>query len=456
MDKNNVGEILDDLLIIPDTNILLYLYKCSFNSNQNIVELLEKVKEKVIIPNRVYKEFLAHKDKEQAKIDRKYDTFTKELKKQINELKTKIKGSISESRKYEFPNCNELETGIGVFLDKAEEAITTYQNSLLAEKQNKSIQIENVDQLIQYWINENKINTEQSIIRLMEIVREGEVRYRYKMPPGYMDEEEKDKDQKNDFESRIRKYGDLFIWKEVLSIAKSEQIAKYLLFLTNDIKEDWWVLKNEQSNREAVRMRDELKKEYVAETGNDKIEFMTLNTFYKMFSDYYQICDIKTTLELDYESYVQEQIKIIHKPQVDMQILDYLEQIDLEDFGINVDGIERTEIQLDEIYIEEIAIHYDDDGETAIYDIKLFATTCPIHISEKLCRNTRWLADIELKAIVSLEIHRDLRNLDESAILFKTFSYEFSIYRDAEEVYSEIEADARAEADDALEEYYNH
>lgn len=82
MEKSEIGTNIDKLVIILDTNILLYLYKCSFNASQNIVELFSKVKEKVVIPSRVYKEYLVHKDEEQAKIDRKYDSFTRDLKKQ--------------------------------------------------------------------------------------------------------------------------------------------------------------------------------------------------------------------------------------------------------------------------------------------------------------------------------------------------------------------------------------
>ena len=93
------------------------------------------------------------------------------------------------------------------------------------------------------------------------------------------------KDSKKDnFEGRIRKYGDLFVWKEIIDIGK-EREGKVIVFLTNDIKEDWWVLKGEQSNKEAVCMREELRKEYIAITGSDKIEFMTLPRFYELFSD---------------------------------------------------------------------------------------------------------------------------------------------------------------------------
>ena len=150
------------------------------------------------------------------------------MKKQVNELKNKINGSISESRKYEFPNCDSLETGIGTFLNKIITAISTYENSLSSEKQNKSVQIANVEQILHYWSSQGKIKSEPTIVQLMEYVKEGEFRFRYKMPPGYKDEEEKDKEAKKDskkdnFEGRIRKYGDLFVWKEIIDIGKERE-----------------------------------------------------------------------------------------------------------------------------------------------------------------------------------------------------------------------------------------
>lgn len=105
------------------------------------------------------------------------------MKKQVNELKGKINGSISESRKYDFPDCDVLETGIGTFLDKIILTIEKYENSLSAEKQNKSVQIANVAQLIRYWNEQGKIKSEPTIVQLMEYIKEGEFRFTVKQHP---------------------------------------------------------------------------------------------------------------------------------------------------------------------------------------------------------------------------------------------------------------------------------
>lgn len=461
MEKSNIPEIIDNLIIIPDTNILLYLYKCSFNSSQNIVELLNKVKDKIVVPYRVYEEYMAHKDNEQAKTDKKYDSFTKNLKSQVQEVNGKMSGSISESRKYGFPNCDQLESRIKTYLEKIGEAISDYAISLSSEKQQKSIQIANVEQLIQLWRTDDKILPKPDILQIMEYVKEGEFRYKYKMPPGYMDEEEKDKQLKKDslkdnFVGRIRKYGDLFVWKAILKIGSESTPETTILFLTNDVKEDWWVLGGEANNKEPVRMRDELLEEFFATTGNNKIEFMTLSKFYELFSDYYEICDIKTRLELDYNSYIQGLVNSKYKEQIEDELWKKTSEVEWEDIDSDFLFIQTPEIDFDEMKIDKIILNYDDDGETAIYDVELSVSTFPIHISKTEYEGSLWIADVELELKLSFQVQRDLRNLDEDGISFRGFSYNVISNRGAWEVYLERESEARAEADDAIENYYNH
>lgn len=457
MEKSDVYGIIDNLVIIPDTNILLYLYKCSFNASKNIVDLLNKMKDKVIIPNRVYEEYISHKDNEQAKIDKKYDTFTKDLESQVDGLKRKIGNSISESRKYEFPDCDVLETGINTWIDKMKNSITAYERSLSSEKQNKSIQITNVEQIIQYWSNQQRIRQKPSIIETLEYIKEGEFRYRYKMPPGYMDEEKDkpSKGEKDTFETRVRKYGDLFVWKEILSIGSNTEANK-VLFITNDVKEDWWILQGEQDNKIPVCMREELKQEYTAATGNDRIEFLTLSKFYELFSDYYKICDIKTTLELEYESYVRGLLYGKYRDEIEAQIAASAKEIEWEDINPDFYNIDTPDIEVYDFYIEGISLHYDDDGETAFYDVIVSSEPFFAEISRREEEQLFWLGDVEIIGNLVIQIQRDLRNLDEDGLSVEDFSYEVLSCRDAWEIMQEREQDARAEMNDTLEDYYRH
>ena len=469
MRKSEVHGIIDNLIIIPDTNILLYLYKCSFNASKNIVDLLNKMKDKVIIPNRVYEEYISHKDNEQAKIDKKYDTFTKNLKSQVDGLKRKVGSSISESRKYEFPDCDTLEKGINIWIEEIKNLITIYERSLSSEKQNKSIQITNVEQIIQYWSNHKRIRQKPSIIEILEYIKEGEFRFRYRMPPGYMDEEEKDKEKEqvknketkqnsiaNGFEARIKKFGDLFIWKEILEIGKNLTGSEKIVFLTNDVKEDWWILKGEQDNKTPVCIREELKQEYVATTGNDKIEFLTLSKFYELFSDYYKICDIKTTLELEYELYVRRLLYGKYRDEIVDKIRASAEEIEWEDINPDFYNIEPPNIEIYDFDIGEISLHYDDDGETAFYDVLISSDPFFVEINGREDEQLFWLGDVEVIGNLTIQIQRDLRNLDEDGLSVEDFSYDILSCRDIWDFLSEREQEASDARADALGEYYRY
>jgi hypothetical protein len=62
------------------------------------------------------------------------------------------------------------------------------------------------------------------------VLSEGPARYQDQMPPGYMDALDK---------PGMRRYGDVFLWFQVLRHAK-EEVRKPIVLVTDDAKEDWW------------------------------------------------------------------------------------------------------------------------------------------------------------------------------------------------------------------------
>jgi hypothetical protein len=61
-----------------------------------------------------------------------------------------------------------------------------------------------------------------------KIEKEGEQRYKDKMPPGFKDEKK-----------TTNKFGDLIIWKDLIHKSKSEK--KPFILIMDDLKEDWWL-----------------------------------------------------------------------------------------------------------------------------------------------------------------------------------------------------------------------
>lgn len=90
---------------------------------------------------------------------------------------------------------------------------------------------------------------------VLEIIKEGELRYRNTIPPGYMDSGDK---------KGTQIYGDLIIWKEVLLYAKDNK--KDIIFVCDDVKEDWYIA---DEKKKLFTPRHELLKEFHDVTGKE-------------------------------------------------------------------------------------------------------------------------------------------------------------------------------------------
>ena len=77
---------------------------------------------------------------------------------------------------------------------------------------------------------EGKVGEEFSVDQLDKIYKEGEDRYKAKIPPGYADAKDKPGNER---------FGDLVIWKEILK--KTEEVETAIVFVTADTKDDWFL-----------------------------------------------------------------------------------------------------------------------------------------------------------------------------------------------------------------------
>jgi len=89
-----------------------------------------------------------------------------------------------------------------------------------------------------------------------EIKTEGKDRYDKKIPPGF-------KDDVSEKQKNGKQYGDLIIWHQMMD--KANAIKKPIIFVSEDVKEDWWLVKD--SNR--IMPLPQLKKEFNDKTGVD-------------------------------------------------------------------------------------------------------------------------------------------------------------------------------------------
>ncbi len=97
--------------------------------------------------------------------------------------------------------------------------------------------------------------------KMLSIIREGNFRYENEIPPGY-----KDKDGKIGFQM----FGDLILWFQIIDYAKEN--SHPIIFVTNDVKEDWWHQEKDSKHKDSPR--HELLYEFKDKT-NQNIWFYT-------------------------------------------------------------------------------------------------------------------------------------------------------------------------------------
>lgn len=107
---------------------------------------------------------------------------------------------------------------------------------------------------------EGKVSEPYSKTVLESIYEEGEKRYQKKFPPGYEDEKTK-KDRTKEYDDVIYKdkFGDLVVWKQIIDKAKEDQ--KTIVFVTDDVKEDWWEIQKGRTIGPRIELLNEFKKE---------------------------------------------------------------------------------------------------------------------------------------------------------------------------------------------------
>lgn len=459
-------EILEeDTTIVFDTNILLELYRVSSKASRDILDILDRVKDKTWIPRQVYKEYYKHKDSEKRKQNNKYKNIITEFKTEIDKMETSIKKKFYRYRKFDFPDINNVESNFGEKINELREIVNNYVNDLEDEiKDNKKLLKE--DNAAKYIIdlhNGSKIGAGFDIVDIIEIIKEGELRYKYDIPPGYEDRGKEDstsKDNKSknkdEDKDKLSKFGDLFVWKELIKFAGEN--ANSILFITNDEKPDWWEIINDR----LIGPRKELVEEFVKCNEDKNIYFLPLKDFYSLTSKYYNVLSFLTELELNAEKYVKDELLKEIDSQVSETISDFVY------FDIDYDNL--IGLPIDEV--EEIFFDYDLKESTfevinnkAIYYIALKVEGC-INLYRVYRESDEddikiEMGDVDLYIDMEIKVSKEIdieNNILKDDMEYKVDSIEVVKYNyiDPDE---RIEMDRQtAEADmmDALEENYRY
>ncbi|VVN16715.1 hypothetical protein PS662_04136 [Pseudomonas fluorescens] len=226
-----------DALFVLDTNVLLNLYRLPTLARDELIGVLELLKDRLWIPHQVGLEFQRGRLTVIANERKSTEEALSAAQNVVGQVKSKVEGLQIDKRGLGIeskPLLDELERSNQKLID----AITAIHNSQL-DVSSTDVVRQKLDLLL-----DQKVGSAPSSQQDLDaLVSDGEERFNNKIPPGFADSD-KDKNPNDayfiyDHIKYQRKFGDLILWKQLLHHVKETKVKK-VLFITADRKEDWW------------------------------------------------------------------------------------------------------------------------------------------------------------------------------------------------------------------------
>ncbi|MFC5427639.1 PIN-like domain-containing protein [Paraburkholderia denitrificans] len=241
----NFKDIWETGLFVFDANVLLDLYRLPQSAKNDLIGVFQnnRFNGRIWTGFQVALEFLSNRldaiADQKAKFSKVRELVTKAISgyevtgetliTELDQLKLKKRHSVIDPDRYiTHENIKKSVRFMADFLTEIDRL----------EEQHADVNDSDPIKDLVFKIFDGKIGESFDQKKLDDICKEGDDRYKDKVPPGFKDE------KKPGFYSfggarYVRKFGDLILWKEIISKAQSEKL-KYVVLVTGDVKEDWW------------------------------------------------------------------------------------------------------------------------------------------------------------------------------------------------------------------------
>lgn len=210
----DIKKIWEKGIILFDTNVLLNLYRYSDSTQETLLDLINKFSKQIYLPHQAALEYNRNRYEVIAEQEKAYKEFLEKISHIQKDLQSSSKPPFLSSKV-----DNDLNIVFEKVISEVDESIKKYCEYLKQDPIYNKISL----------LFENKITDCYNEEELKEIYKEGEERFKMKIPPGFEDDKNKDGN---------RKYGDLVLWKQVIDLAK--KLKKDIILVTDERKLDWW------------------------------------------------------------------------------------------------------------------------------------------------------------------------------------------------------------------------
>ena len=296
-------------IIVLDTTVLLELYRQPANISLDVISALKRILTNIYIPRQVYEEYLKNYHKICSDEKKKYKKVTKELSDSLKKLQNDIAKKVGEYRKHNYTDISKLQNNLNEKIKDTQNIITEFEKSHHAEIQLNInfLQNDKVKEFVDLLLNQGSIGQKIPFSKKILLLQEGQVRYDNLIPPGFHDSAKNGE----------AKYGDLFVWKDIITIAKEKNTN--IIFVCNDTKEDWW----EKNKDTPIDLRQELNEEFKETNPSLSIHFLTLDKFFSYLAEELKLGKSKSALQLSALDDTREMLAN-YEDKISQSIKDYL------------------------------------------------------------------------------------------------------------------------------------
>ena len=280
-------------ILVFDTNIYLDLLRYSKDASTKLLHLYRTVTDDIRLPEQVHKEL----DKNVAIVNGQRVSSLKtagtNIKNAINTCSTNVRTQLDIFLRHKFTNASILSDTANSKFENIKKTVSDYIESIVGDN-NSFLAVSDVTAFIDtLWLAHNQESYKPS--KLINIYTEGFIRYRYKVPPGYMDDPQNNKESSKDGTDI---FGDLVLWNQIIDCCYLEH--RSIVFVTADIKEDWYVL----DGKRPVAPREELLNEFREKTDGLDICILTSELFVEYLSNIRAIDTGEALLEMQMDDFV--------------------------------------------------------------------------------------------------------------------------------------------------------
>lgn len=237
--------------VAVDTNILLNLYRYNQKAQRSLLEALGKLGNQLWVPNQVMVEFWRNRESAIEDPDRQLRSSADALRKDLDKAITNLRQWVNRVS-LDRAGAGKLESLLSTAFD---EVITEME--VVVNGSGRGIERDTSKDEILSLIAElldGKVGPPLDFEEHAQCTAEAKRRNEARIPPGY--EDKKKEGRGGDLEA-----GDYLVWFQLIQECKNRQ--RDILFVTGDVKEDWWRLRNGKP----LGPRNELAEELQAQAG---------------------------------------------------------------------------------------------------------------------------------------------------------------------------------------------